>query len=140
MADAEKPYRVGTLQTFTSMQIVLLLLIVVALIAAIWKTFEKAGQPGWAAIVPIYNLYIMVKMVGKPGYWVVLMLIPIVNYIFLIWTYNLISKSFGKGVGFTLGLIFLSPIFWMILGFGSAQYQGPAGAGSATGALDDPRA
>lgn len=122
------------------MEIVLLLLIVVAIIAAIWKTFEKAGQPGWAAIVPIYNLYIMVKMVGKPGYWVVLMLIPIVNYVFLIWTYNLISKSFGKGVGFTLGLIFLGPIFWMILGFGSAQYQGPAGAGAATGALDDPRA
>lgn len=121
------------------MQIVLLLAIVVFIIASIWKTFEKAGQPGWAAIVPIYNLYIMTKIAGKPGWWVVMFIIPIVNYIFLIWTYNLISKSFGKGVGFTLGLIFLGPIFWGILGFGSATYQGPAGAEGNSGALDDMR-
>ena len=121
------------------MQIILLLAIVVFVIASIWKTFEKAGQPGWAAIVPIYNLYIMTKIAGKPGWWVVMFIIPIVNYIFLIWTYNLISKSFGKGVGFTLGLIFLGPIFWAILGFGSATYQGPAGAEGNSGALDDMR-
>jgi len=121
------------------MEIIILLAIAVFVIASIWKTFEKAGQPGWAAIVPIYNLYIITKIVGKPGWWVVLFLIPIVNYVFLIWSYNLLSKSFGKGVGFTLGLVFLGPIFWAILGFGSATYQGPAGSGPNSGALDDPR-
>lgn len=121
--------------------IILALAFVVFFIASMWKVFEKAGQPGWACIIPIYNLYIMTKIVGKPGWWVVMFIIPIVNYIFLIWMYNLISKSFGKDVGFTLGLIFLAPIFWPILGFGSATYQGPAGAqAGGTGALDDPKA
>jgi hypothetical protein len=119
------------------MLIVLLIAVAVLMIASIWKVYEKAGQPGWAAIIPIYNLYIITKIIGKPGYWTVLMLIPIVNYIFLIWSYNLISKKFGKDVGFTLGLIFLSFIFWPILGFGDAKYEGASNQESV--ALDDPR-
>jgi hypothetical protein len=91
------------------------------------KVFKKAGQPGWAAIIPIYNLYVILKIVGKPGWWLLLMLIPLVNVVFAIWTVNLLSKSFGKDVGFTLGLIFLSFIFWPILAFGDAKYQGPYG-------------
>ncbi len=93
-----------------------------------WVIFTKAGQPGWAGIIPFYNLYILTKIIGKPGIWVLWMILPIVNVIFLIWTFNLLSKSFGKGVGFTLGLIFLFPIFGAILAFGSAKYVGPAGA------------
>jgi hypothetical protein len=119
------------------MLIVLLLAVVVVMIASMWKVYEKAGQPGWACIIPIYNLYIITKIIGKPGYWTVLMLIPIVNYIFIIWSYNLISKKFGKDVGFTLGLIFLSFIFWPILGFGDAKYEGASNQESV--ALDDPR-
>jgi hypothetical protein len=119
------------------MLIVLLLAVAFLMIASIWKVYEKAGQPGWAAIIPIYNLYIITKIIGKPGYWTVLMLIPIVNYIFIIWSYNLISKKFGKDVGFTLGLIFLSFIFWPILGFGDAKYEGASNQESV--ALDDPR-
>ena len=92
-----------------------------------WKVFVKAGQPGWAAIIPIYNIYIMTKIGGKPGYWTLLCLIPIVNYIFSIWLYNMISKSFGKDEGFTVGLVLLGFVFWPILGFGSAKYQGPFG-------------
>lgn len=99
--------------------------IIVFLIAAQWRVFTKAGQPGWAAIIPIYNYYIMTKIAGKPGWWTLLMLfIPIV---FVIWVYNMISKSFGKDEGFTVGLVLLGIIFWPILGFGSAQYQGPYG-------------
>ena len=109
------------------MIIVIYLAIVVFLIAAMWKVFEKAGQPGWAAIIPIYNLYIMTKIAGKPGWWLIMFLIPILNLVFLIWLYNMISKSFGKDEGFTAGLIFLSFIFWPILGFGSAKYLGPFG-------------
>ena len=112
------------------MEVILVLLIigvVVFIIASMWKVFEKAGQPGWAAIVPIYNLYIMTKIGGKPGWWVLLMLIPIVNYVIIVWLYNMISKSFGKDEGFTAGLVLLGIVFWPILGFGDAKYQGPYG-------------
>lgn len=106
--------------------IIFALALLVFLIAAIWKVFEKAGQPGWAAIIPIYNYYIMTKIVGKPGWWTILMLIPYVGLIWNIWVTNLISKSFGKDEAFTVGLVLLGIIFWPILGFGSAQYLGPS--------------
>jgi len=109
------------------MAFIFYLVIVIFLIVSVWKVFEKAGQPGWASIIPIYNVIVLLKIVGKPWWWLLLMLIPIVNYIFVIWMTNLISKSFGKGVGFTLGLLFLGIIFWPILGFGDAKYIGPAG-------------
>ena len=107
--------------------IILVVAFVVFIIAAMWKVFEKAGQPGWAAIIPIYNIYIMTKIGGKPGIWTLWCLIPIVNYIFIIWLYNMVSKSFGKDEGFTAGLVLLGIIFWPILGFGSAKYLGPYG-------------
>lgn len=106
--------------------IIIYLAIAVLQIAAMWKVFEKAGKPGWAAIVPIYNIIVMLEIVGKPTWWVVLLLVPIVNYVILIWLINLMSLSYGKDTGFTLGLLFLAPIFWPILGFGDAQYQGPS--------------
>jgi len=92
-----------------------------------WKIYEKAGQPGWAAIIPIYNSYILLKIVGKPGWWLLLFLIPFVNIIFAIWTYNMLSKSFGKDEGFTVGLLLLGIVFFPILGFGAAKYLGPYG-------------
>lgn len=102
--------------------------IIILLIVAQWKIYQKAGKPGWACIIPIYGTLVMLEIVGKPWWWLLLMLIPFVNIIFAIWMINLLSISFGKGVGFTLGLIFLSIIFYPILGFGDAKYQGPAGA------------
>lgn len=99
----------------------------VFIIAAWWKIFEKAGEEGWKAIIPIYNLYIITKIVGKPGIWTLLCLIPFVGIIFLIWTYNMLSKSFGKDEGFTVGLILLGIVFVPILGFGPAKYLGPYG-------------
>ena len=107
--------------------ILIWLAIVVFLIAAMWRVFEKAGQPGWAAIIPIYNYYIMLKIGGKPGWWLLMFIIPIANIVCLIWMYNMISKSFGKEEGFTVGLIILGFIFWPILGFGDAKYLGPYG-------------
>jgi hypothetical protein len=103
----------------------------ILMIAACWKIFTKAGQPGWASIIPIYNLYIWCKIVGRPGWWILLMLIPVVNFIIAIILCIDLAKSFGKGVGFGIGLLFLGIIFFPILGFGSAQYQGPAAGGSA---------
>lgn len=102
--------------------------VLILMIAGMWKVFSKAGQPGWAAIIPIYNLYVMCKVAGRPGWWVILMLIPLVNFIIIIILLIDIAKRFGKGGGFAVGLIFLPFIFWPILGFGSAQYQGAASA------------
>jgi hypothetical protein len=104
------------------------LLIAVLLIVAMWKVFTKAGQPGWASIIPIYNLYIWCKIVGRPGWWILLMLIPFVNIIVGIILCIDMAKSFGKGAGFGIGLALLGVIFIPILGFGSAQYQGPSTA------------
>jgi hypothetical protein len=98
----------------------------ILMIAACWKIFTKAGQPGWASIIPIYNWYILCKIVGRPGWWVILLLIPFINFIIGIILCIDLAKSFGKGVGFGIGLILLGVIFFPILGFGSAQYQGPA--------------
>jgi len=104
------------------------LLIALLVIVAMWKVFTKAGQPGWASIIPIYNLYVWCKIVGRPWWWILLMLIPLVNFIILIILCIDMAKSFGKGAGFGIGLALLGIIFWPILGFGSAQYQGPAAA------------
>jgi len=101
----------------------------ILMIAACWKIFTKAGQPGWAAIIPIYNWYILCKIVGRPGWWVILLLIPFINFIIGIILCIDLAKSFGKGVGFGIGLILLGVIFFPILGFGSAQYLGPAAGG-----------
>jgi Family of unknown function (DUF5684) len=106
--------------------LVFILAIVILMIAGMWKMFTKAGQPGWAAIIPIYNNYIMCKIVGRPGWWVILLLIPYLNFIFFIIIMLDLAKSFAKGIGFAVGLILLSPIFVCILGFGEAEYQGPS--------------
>lgn len=103
------------------------LAILAFIIISMWKIFTKAGEEGWKSIIPIYNLYVLLKIVGKPGWWLLLFCIPFVNYVFIIWTYNMLSKSFGKDEGFTVGLVLLSIVFFPILAFGSALYQGPYG-------------
>lgn len=113
-----------------------LILLVIALelavltlaIIAWWRVFEKAGKPGWAALVPIYNILVYLEIIGKPWWWIFMFMIPFANIVFLIWAYNMLSKSFGKSEGFTVGLVLVSLVFICILGFGSAKYQGPAGA------------
>lgn len=108
--------------------IIIYLAIVLLLIVANWKIFDKAGKPGWASIIPIYNIFVLLEIVGKPWWWFFLFLIPGVNIIFLIWTINLLYKSFGQSEGFTIGLIFLGIVFFPVLAFGSSyKYKGPAG-------------
>jgi hypothetical protein len=108
----------------------LYLAILVVVIAGMWKMYVKAGQPGWAAIIPIYNVIVLMRIVGRPAWWFLLLFIPVVNFIILIITMLDLAKAFGKGTGFALGLIFLSPIFMPILGFGDARYVGPNGGGA----------
>jgi hypothetical protein len=110
----------------------------ILMIAACWKIFTKAGQPGWASIIPIYNWYILCKIVGRPGWWVILLLIPFINFIIGIILCIDLAKSFGKGVGFGIGLVLLSLIFFPILAFGSAQYQGPSAGAIAPGPTPQP--
>ncbi len=101
---------------------------VIIIIIARWKIYDKAGKPGWASIIPIYDTIVLLEIIGKPIWWLVLLFIPLVNIIFAIIIFNALAKSFGKGSGFTVGLIFLPFIFFPILGFGDAQYIGPVGA------------
>ncbi len=102
--------------------------IAIVYITAQWRIYEKAGQPGWASLIPIYNIIVLLEIIGKPWWWLFLLIfLPGINLIFAVWMTNLLSKSFGEGVGFTLGLLFLGFVFYPILGFSNREYQGPAG-------------
>lgn len=100
---------------------------IVLFIVAGWKLFTKAGEDGWKILVPIYNLYVMLQIAGRPGWWLLLMFIPLVNLVVTIILYIDLAKSFGKDTAFALGLVFLAPIFFPILAFGDSRYIGPAG-------------
>jgi hypothetical protein len=101
----------------------LYLALIVLVIAGFWKVFVKAGHPGWAAIVPIYNIYILLKIAGKPGWWLLLFFIPVVSLVVMILVSLEVAKAFGKGGGFGVGLALLGFVFYPILGFGDAKYQ-----------------
>lgn len=106
----------------------IMLAVAIVMIAGAWKMFAKAGQPGWGCIVPIYNGYLLCKIAGRPGWWLILLILFPISIIFGIIVSIDIAKSFGKDVGFGIGIAFLGFIFIPILGFGDAQYQGPAAA------------
>jgi len=106
-----------------TMVMVVGLAVVVLMVAGFWKMFQKAGKPGWAAIVPIYNCLVLLDIAGKPMWWIILLLIPVVNIVVLAMMVGGIATNFGKGTGFAVGLFFLGPIFYPILGFGDATYS-----------------
>jgi hypothetical protein len=112
--------------------IVFLIVVAFAILTYVadWIIFTKADHPGWASLIPFYNLYVVLKIVGRPGWWLILFFIPFVNIIVAIIVAIDMSKSFGHGGGFALGLIFLGPIFHWILAFGDSQYKGPAALGA----------
>jgi len=100
------------------------LAICVVMIVAVWKIFTKAGKPGWAAIVPIYNIIVWLQVVNRPIWWIILLIVPIVGFIVAIILTNDLAKAFGKGVGWTIGLLLLPMVFLPILGFGDDEYVG----------------
>jgi hypothetical protein len=100
--------------------------ILVLIIAGAWKLFEKAHKPGWAAIIPIYNAFVLLEIVGRPWWWLLLMFIPCVGFVVGIIVCLDLAKSFGKDTLYGIGLILLGFIFFPLLGFGDAQYQGPS--------------
>ncbi len=97
-------------------------------LAGMWKTFDKAGKPGWAAIIPIYNIIVMLEIAGKPIWWIILFLIPCVNIVIVLLVMIDFAKAFGKGAGFGIGLWLLGFIFFPLLGFSDAKYIGPQNA------------
>jgi hypothetical protein len=107
--------------------IVVYIAVIAASIAALWVIFTKAGEPGWASIVPIYNAVVLLKIVGKPTWWVLLYFIPCANIVVSILVMIELAKSFGKETGFGIGLAFLFPIFGCMLAFGDEKYAGPGG-------------
>ncbi|MCU0302364.1 MAG: DUF5684 domain-containing protein [Candidatus Nanopelagicales bacterium] len=96
---------------------------VVMVLAAGWVLYRKAGQPGWTSVIPILNLVVLLRIVHKPWWWLLLMLIPFVNIVVGILILSALSNAFGKGLGMTLLLVLLTPIGYLVLGFGSAHYQ-----------------
>jgi len=104
----------------------------VGFVAGMWKMFEKADRPGWAAVIPYYNIYKMSEITMGNG-WLALALfagiIPLIGEIiaigFLIYLAVQTAKAYGKPSMWAVGLIFLPPVFLCILGFGDAVYQGP---------------
>jgi len=113
----------NALSSITGAYFFVWLALLIFYIVVMWKVFTKAGLPGWGAIVPIYNIYLTLKLAKRPGWWLLLFLVPVVNIVIAIILHFDIAKNFGKGTGFGFGLLFLGFIFYPILAFGSAKYQ-----------------
>lgn len=130
-----------------------LMVFILPCICGLWFLFAKAGVPGWQSIIPVYNLVMLLKIVGKSvtwvapltawfifllvlilrnkggddGYWAVYKMLCILNFAYSIWMLNMLSKSFGKNEAFTVGLVLMPYIFLPILGIGHSRYRGPYG-------------
>lgn len=100
------------------------LLIVVLMLVSLWKIYEKAGRQGWEGIIPIYQTYVMLQIINRPWWWLLIIIfVPIANIVFGIMALNEFLAKFGKGVGFTIGCLFLPFIFLPILAFGDDQFK-----------------
>jgi hypothetical protein len=107
---------------------IVMLAVLVVFIIGLWKVFTKAGQPGWAVLIPIYNAYVLTQIAGRPGWWVVMLLIPFVNIVFGLLLAIDIAKAFGQSAAWGVVLLFLlGGIGYLVLGFGSYSYQGVSG-------------
>ena len=98
--------------------------VIIVTIMGMWRVFEKAGHPGWACIIPFYNIYILLKIAEKPGWWLLLYFIPLVNIVIAVMVMISVAKNFNKDVGYAIGLMLLPFIFYPILGLGDAEYMG----------------
>ncbi len=97
----------------------------VVYLVAMWKLFEKMGQPGWAGIIPILNVYVIYKLAGRDWWWIILLFIPCINLVALWFLASDTAKLFAKELGWAILLFLLPGIGHLILAFGSSQYVGP---------------
>jgi Family of unknown function (DUF5684) len=107
---------------------VIYIAVIALMLVSMWKLFTKAGKPGWASIVPLYNTVVMLEIAGKPLWWFFMFFVPIANIVFAFLALYHFSKAYGKGDGFSIGVALLSLIFMPLLAFSDAKYQGPATA------------
>lgn len=99
------------------------LVLAVVQAAGLWMVFSKAGEPGWAAIIPIYNIYVLVTISDNEWWWLLVFLIPLVQLVAFVKIQLDLASEFGQGVGFAAGLILLPIVFYPLLGFGEYQYD-----------------
>jgi len=119
----------GALLAVGGVMMIVALALAVVFIVGLWKVFVKAGQPGWAVLIPFYNVYVLLKIAGRPGWWLVLCLIPLVNIVIAVLVAIDVAKAFGQSAAFGVILLFLlSGIGYLVLGFGNYKYVGPATA------------
>ena len=120
----------GAAALFAGVWLFIWLAVLVVAIVAMWKIFTKAGEAGWKTIIPIYNIYIMLKIVGRPGWWLLLYLVPLVNIVVSLVVAIDLAKSFGRSEVFGVVAVWLfSLVGYLMLGFGSDEYKGPAALG-----------
>ena len=132
-------YSAGSASVLVVFALVFVLLGILFLVGA-WKMYKKAGKPGWAAIVPIYNVLVLCEIIGRPWWWLVLMFVPFISLIVSAIMAIDQAKAFGKSTAFGIVAMWLFPVVGtLMLGFGSAQYVGPGG-GSASGTPASPPA
>ncbi len=124
MNDYYDYYTYSSLPTFNPLPTIISLALCVFVLVCMWIVFRKAGKPGWAAIVPFYNLYVLFDITWGSGMRFLLLLIPIYNIILGIQTQVRLARAFGKSGGFAAGLVFLPYIFIPLLAFGKETYQG----------------
>ena len=105
--------------------IIIAVIIALVVLVAEWKVFTKAGKPGWAVLIPIYNVWVLYTIICNRGTAMFRLLIPIYSIYWMIKSDIKLAHAYGKSTGFGVGLIFLAPIFMCILGFGDAKYEGP---------------
>jgi len=121
------PATSAALGVFFAIYMVFVFSIALMSFIGLWKTFSKAGKPGWGALIPIYNTILLLEVAGKPIWWFLLFMIPFVNLVILIIVSLEIAKVFGKSATFAVfGLILFSPIGFLMLGFGKSIYTKPA--------------
>lgn len=121
------PLQGAAMQKKGGLPIVLLLVILavcILIIASQWIVYQKAGQAGWKCLVPFYNMYILMEISGKPGWWMFLLLIPLVGVVILLFALLSLARKFRRSELFGVGLLFLPMIFFPVLAFGGSEYEG----------------
>jgi hypothetical protein len=121
LAAVQEPLSVEEVPAVNMTVLVICIALILVLLVAMWRVYEKAGEPGWAGILPVVNVFFLARAVGKPMWWGILGLVPIVNLIVWFILCIRLAKRFGRGTGFGIGLVLFSIIFWPILAFGDAE-------------------
>ena len=111
--------------------VVLVALPVMQLVVPTWRIYVKAGEPGWASIVPLFSQYTLCSVVGRPVWWLIFLLIPYVNFVFWLIVAMDLARVFSRSKAFGIGLWLLPFVFLPILGYGSAEYTAPSGVSAA---------